>query len=55
MVSIAVSVSRQPMNPIKSSIPAGALAQVISEHYTHLTQDTAYDAMLSASAGGRAG
>jgi hypothetical protein len=41
------------MNPIMLSITAAT--QVMSEHYTDLTQDNAYDAMLSASAGGRAG
>ena len=37
---------RHGMNPIQLSIIAGASPQVIAEHYTHLTKDDAYDAML---------
>lgn len=43
---------RQGMNPVQLSIIAGASLQVIMEHYTHLTKDDAYDAMLRAIAGG---
>ena len=37
---------RHGMSPIQLSIIAGASVQVIAEHYTHLTKDDAYDAML---------
>jgi integrase/recombinase XerD len=37
---------RNGMSPIQLSIIAGASVQVISEHYTHLTKDDAYDAMM---------
>lgn len=37
---------RQGMNPVQLSIIAGASLQVIQQHYTHLTKDDAYDAML---------
>jgi hypothetical protein len=37
---------RHGMNPIQLSIIAGASPQVIAEHYTHLTKDDAYEAML---------
>lgn len=37
---------RHGMSPIQLSIIAGALMEVIAEHYTHLTKDDAYDAML---------
>jgi site-specific recombinase XerD len=45
---------RNGMNPIQLSIIAGASQEVIAAHYTHLTKDDAYDAMIRAlSAGGR--
>jgi len=37
---------RNGMNPIQLSIIAGASVDVISQHYTHLTKDDAYEAML---------
>jgi site-specific recombinase XerD len=37
---------RQGMNPVQLSIIAGASLQVIQQHYTHLTKDDAYDAMM---------
>ena len=37
---------RHGMNPIQLSIIVGASPQVIAEHYTHLTKDDAYEAML---------
>jgi site-specific recombinase XerD len=37
---------RNGMSPIQLSIIAGASMQVIQEHYTHLTKDDAYDAMI---------
>ncbi len=37
---------RKGMNPIQLSVIAGASMGVIAEHYTHLTRDDAYDAML---------
>ncbi|MGH9090010.1 MAG: tyrosine-type recombinase/integrase [Acidimicrobiales bacterium] len=37
---------RNGMNPIQLSIIAGASLPVIMEHYTHLTKDDAYEAML---------
>ena len=37
---------RGGMNPIQLSIIAGASPEVISAHYTHLTKEDAYDAML---------
>ena len=37
---------RNGMNPMQLSIIAGASLQVIQQHYTHLTKDDAYDAML---------
>jgi integrase/recombinase XerD len=37
---------RNGMGPIQLSIIAGASVQVISEHYTHLTKDDAYEAMM---------
>jgi site-specific recombinase XerD len=37
---------RQGVSPIQLSIIAGASMQVIAEHYTHLTKNDAYDAML---------
>ena len=42
---------RQGMNPVQLSIIAGASLQVIMAHYTHLTKDDAYDAMLRVIAG----
>jgi site-specific recombinase XerD len=39
---------RRGMNPIQLSIIAGATVPVISDHYTHLTKDDAYEAMLRA-------
>jgi integrase/recombinase XerD len=45
---------RNGMNPFQLSIIAGASQEVIAQHYTHLTKDDAYEAMLRAlSAGGR--
>jgi integrase/recombinase XerD len=43
---------RNGMNPIQLSIIAGASVPVISDHYTHLTQDDAYEAMLRVISGG---
>jgi hypothetical protein len=37
---------RRGMNPVQLSIIAGASLQVIQQHYTHLTKDDAYDAMM---------
>ena len=37
---------RNGMSPIQLSMIAGASVQVISDHYTHLTKDDAYDAMM---------
>jgi integrase/recombinase XerD len=37
---------RSGMNPMQLSIIAGASLQVIMEHYTHLTKDDAYEAMI---------
>jgi integrase/recombinase XerD len=37
---------RHGMSPIQLSIIGGASMQVIAEHYTHLSKDDAYDAML---------
>jgi integrase/recombinase XerD len=37
---------RGGMSPIQLSIIAGASIQVITEHYTHLTKDDAYEAMM---------
>jgi len=34
------------MNPIQLSIIAGTSIQVISDHYTHLNKDDAYDSMI---------
>jgi hypothetical protein len=42
---------RNGVNPVQLSIIAGASLQVIMEHYTHLTKDDAYDAMLRVIAG----
>lgn len=39
---------RSGMNPIQLSIIAGASPEVIAAHYTHLTKDDAYDAMVRA-------
>ena len=39
---------RRGKNPIQLPIIAGATVPVISEHYTHLTKDDAYEAMLRA-------
>ncbi len=39
---------RQGMNPIQLRIIGGASEGVIAEHYTHLTADDGYDAMLRA-------
>jgi len=44
---------RAGMSPIQLSLIAGASVQVIANHYTHLTKDDAYDAMLRVLAGGR--
>jgi site-specific recombinase XerD len=43
---------RQGMNPIQLSIIAGASLPVIQQHYTHLTKDDAYDAMMKILSGG---
>jgi len=43
---------RNGMNPIQLSIIAGASVDVISQHYTHLTKDDAYEAMLRVLTGG---
>ncbi len=45
---------RNSMSPIQLSIIAGASMQVIQEHYTHLTKDDAYDAMIRVLAAQRA-
>ena len=37
---------RNGMSPIQLSFIAGASVQVISDHYTHLTKDDAYEAMM---------
>jgi integrase/recombinase XerD len=37
---------RSGMNPIQLSIIAGASQEVIAQHYTHLTKDDAYEAMI---------
>jgi integrase/recombinase XerD len=37
---------RNGMSPVQLSVIAGASMQVITEHYTHLTKDDAYDAMM---------
>jgi integrase/recombinase XerD len=37
---------RSGMSPIQLSVIAGASMQVIADHYTHLTKDDAYDAMI---------
>jgi len=37
---------RNGMSPIQLSVIAGASMQVIADHYTHLTKDDAYDAMV---------
>jgi integrase len=39
---------RQGMNPLQLSLIAGTSVPVIMEHYTHLTKEDAYDAMMSA-------
>jgi integrase/recombinase XerD len=39
------------MNPLQLSIIAGASQDVIAAHYTHLTKDDAYDAMIRALSG----
>jgi integrase len=39
---------RRGMNPIQLSVIAGASQQVIAEHYEHLTEEDAYDAMITA-------
>jgi uncharacterized protein (DUF433 family) len=43
---------RGGMGPIQLSIIAGASVQVITEHYTHLTRDDAYEAMMKILAAG---
>jgi len=43
---------RSGMNPIQLSLIAGASVDVISQHYTHLTKDDAYEAMLRVLTGG---
>ncbi len=37
---------RNWMNPIQLSLIAGASQEVIAQHYTHLTKDDAYEAMI---------
>ena len=44
---------RHGMSPIQLSLIAGASVQVISQHYTHLTNDDAYDSMMRVLSGGR--
>jgi integrase/recombinase XerD len=39
---------RRGMNPIQLSLIAGASTDVIASHYTHLSKDDAYDAMIRA-------
>jgi site-specific recombinase XerD len=39
---------RQGMQPIQLSVIAGASIEVITQHYTHLNKDDAYDAMMRA-------
>lgn len=39
---------RRGMNPIQLSVIAGASQEVIAFHYSHLTQDDAYDSMMRA-------
>jgi uncharacterized protein (DUF433 family) len=34
------------MNPIQLSLIAGASPDVIAQHYTHLTKEDAYDAVI---------
>lgn len=44
---------RQGMSPIQLSLIVGSSVQVISDHYTHLTKDDAYEAMIRALSAGR--
>ena len=44
---------RRGMNPLQLSVIAGASQKVIADHYTHLTEDDAYLAMLKALESGR--
>jgi len=37
---------RQGMNPLQLSLIAGTSLPVIMEHYTHLTKEDAYEAMI---------
>jgi site-specific recombinase XerD len=37
---------RNGMNPIQLSLIAGASPDVIAQHYTHLTKEDAYDAVI---------
>lgn len=39
---------RQSMNPLQLSLIAGTSVPVIMEHYTHLTREDAYSAMIGA-------
>jgi uncharacterized protein (DUF433 family) len=39
---------RSGMSPIQLSLIAGASPEVITECYTHLTKDDAYEAMMRA-------
>lgn len=39
---------RRGMSPIQLSLVAGSSVQVISDHYTHLTKDDAYESMVRA-------
>jgi integrase/recombinase XerD len=39
---------RRGMNPVQLSFIAGASMEVISQNYTHLTKDDAYEAMIRA-------
>ncbi|MGH8303006.1 MAG: hypothetical protein ACRET5_16225, partial [Steroidobacteraceae bacterium] len=43
---------RHGMNPIQLSVIAGASPLVIAAHYTHLTKEDAYEAMLRVIASG---
>ncbi len=44
---------RSGMHPIQLSLIAGASTEVITECYTHLTKDDAYEAMMRVLGGGR--
>ncbi len=44
---------RKGMNPIQLAAIAGASEKVIAEHYAHLSQDDAYEAVARALLGSR--